>query len=159
MMKRNWKWIYWLLMALAAGMIAFAPIPFISSVSLPTSRTFKVEASQFAYTPSELHVDAGDTVTIQLISTNVAHGLYVDGYDISIEADPGQPAALTFAADKPGSFRFRCNLACGAMHPFMIGKLTVGADNWFFRSFGLALLGAVGVIMFVKSNTSNTIDL
>ena len=106
-----------------------------------------MEAGQFAYSPSELKVNASDTVTIQLASTDVVHGLYVDGYDVSIEADPGQTTTLTFIADKPGTFRFRCNVTCGAMHPFMIGKLTVGSNNWFFRSIGLATLAVIGVII------------
>jgi len=83
-------------------------------------------------------------VTIRLVSTDVVHGLYIDGYDISVEADPGQTQTLTFTADKPGSFRFRCNVTCGAMHPFMIGKLTVGANEWLYRSIGLAALGLAG---------------
>src|SRR5574342_296138 len=73
----------------------------------------------------------------QLVSTCVVHGLYVDGYDISVEADPGQTATLTFIANKLGSFRFRCNVTCGAMHPFMIGKLTVGTNNFIMTKIEL----------------------
>jgi heme/copper-type cytochrome/quinol oxidase subunit 2 len=92
-------------------------------------------------------VNPGDTVTLQLVSTDVVHGLYVDGYDVSVEADPGQTATLTFVADRSGSFRFRCNVTCGAMHPFMIGKLTVGTNHWLFRSIGLAALAIVSVVV------------
>jgi heme/copper-type cytochrome/quinol oxidase subunit 2 len=91
----------------------------------PQERTFRIDARQYAYSPSEIHVNPGDTVTFELVSTDVVHGLYVDGYGVSVEADPGRTATLTFVADQPGSFRFRCNVTCGAMHPFMIGKLTV----------------------------------
>ena len=128
--------------------MAFAPLP-VQSIP-PQERTFRIEARQFAYSPSEFQVNPGDKVTIQLVSTDAVHGLYVDGYDISAEADPGQTATLTFIADEPGSFRFRCNVTCGAMHPFMIGKLNVGSNNWFFRSIGLAMLSIVGVIVSVK---------
>ena len=85
-----------------------------------------MEASQFSYSPSATEVNHGDTVTISLTSTDAVHGLYVDGYGVSVQADPGQTASLTFVAKRPGSFRFRCNVTCGALHPFMIGKLTVG---------------------------------
>jgi heme/copper-type cytochrome/quinol oxidase subunit 2 len=80
----------------------------------------------------------------------VVHGIYIDGYDISVEADPGQTQTLTFVADKSGSFRFRCNVTCGAMHPFMIGKLTVGTNTWFHRSIGLAALAVLGVTISIK---------
>ena len=136
-----------LLLAMVGLVVAFAPL--VQPIA-PQERTFRIDARQFAYSPSELKVNPGDKVTIQLISTDVAHGLYVDGYDISVEADPGQTATLTFVADKSGSFRFRCNVTCGAMHPFMIGKLTVGTNNWLFRSMGLAMLAIVGMFVSVK---------
>ena len=137
-----------LLLVVAGLVVAFAPLP--AQITAPQERTFKIEAGQFTYSPSEIKVNPGDTVNIQLVSTDVVHGLYVDGYDTSIEADPGQSATFTFTADKPGSFRFRCNVTCGAMHPFMIGKLNVGSNNWLFRSIGLAMLSIVGVIVSVK---------
>jgi len=140
-----------LLLVMAGLVVAFAPLP-VQPIA-PQERTFRIEAGQFAYSPSELSVNPGDTVTIQLVSTDVVHGLYVDGYDISVEADPGQTTTLSFIADKPGSFRFRCNITCGAMHPFMIGKLTVGSNNWLFRSIGLAALAMVGVIVSIKQKT------
>lgn len=143
----------WIVLGLLAVMIAFAPLP-ARSVS-PQTRTFKLDARQFAYSPSELKVNAGDTVTIQLVSTDVVHGLYVDDYDVSVSADPGQSATLTFVADKPGSFRFRCNVTCGAMHPFMIGKLTVGANDWLYRSIGISLLAIFGLVLFPRAEQVN----
>ena len=137
-----------LLFVMAGLVVAFAPLP-VPSIP-PQERTFEIDARQYAYSPAELRVNTGDTVTLQLVSTDVVHGIYVDGYDISVEADPGQTATLTFTADKAGSFRFRCNVTCGAMHPFMIGKLTVGTNNWLYRSIGLAALAVFGTVIFVK---------
>ncbi len=131
-----------LLFVMAGLVVAFVPLP-VPAIA-PRERTFQIDAHQFAYSPSELKVNTGDTVTIQLVSSDVVHGIYVDDYDISVETDPGQSAILTFIADKPGSFRFRCNVTCGAMHPFMIGKLTVGRNDWLYRSVGLAALVAIG---------------
>ena len=132
-----------LLFVLAGLVVAFAPLPVHAAP--PQARTFRIDARQFAYSPSELQVNTGDTVTIQFTSTDVVHGLYIDGYDISVEADPGQTKSLTFVADKSGSFRFRCNVTCGAMHPFMIGKLTIGINDRFYRSIGLAVLAVMGI--------------
>jgi heme/copper-type cytochrome/quinol oxidase subunit 2 len=140
-----------LLLVMAGLVVAFAPLP-VQPIA-PQERTFRIEAGQFAYSPSELKVNPGDTVNIQLVSTDVVHGLYVDSYDISVEADPGQTATLTFVANKPGAFRLRCNVTCGAMHPFMIGKLSVGTNTWLYRSLGLAALVLLGTSVQVKQKT------
>ncbi len=140
----------------AAGLIvAFTPLPIPPAA--PQSRTFEIDARQFSYSPSELKVAQGDTVILRLVSQDVVHGLYVDGYAASITADPGRSAALTFIADKAGSFRFRCNVACGAMHPFMIGKLTVGTNDWLYRSVGLAFLAVVGAFLPFTSASSRKV--
>ena len=139
-----------LLLAVAGLVVAFAPLP-VHAVA-PQERRFRIDARQFAYSPPELAVNPGDSVTIQLVSTDVVHGLYIDGYDLAVEADPGRTATMTFTADKRGSFRFRCNVTCGAMHPFMIGKLTVGKNEWLMRSAGLAVVAVLGVLILVKRN-------
>jgi heme/copper-type cytochrome/quinol oxidase subunit 2 len=140
------SWFAWLLLGLAALVVAFAPFPAAAGQE-PTDRIFRLAASQYAYAPAELHVNPGDTVTIELVSTDAVHGLYVDGYGVSVEGDPGQTASLTFVANRPGSYRFRCNVTCGALHPFMIGKLTVGNNTTLYRGLGLTMLGAVGVML------------
>ncbi len=130
---------------LMVGLAAiFVPLPVPSPA--PQERTFRIEARQFAFSPSELQVNVGDTITLQLVSMDVVHGLSVDGYGISVQADPGQTQTLTFTARKPGSFRLRCSATCGAMHPFMIGKLTVGENHWLLRSLVLAGLAVLGVL-------------
>lgn len=136
-------------------MVAFAPLPHITPV--PTERFFHIEAGDFAYSPAVLHVNPGDKVTIELSSTDVVHGLYVDGYELSVTADPGQPAILSFIADRSGTFRLRCSITCGALHPFMVGKLQVGSNLLFLRGIGLAFLALLGIfsIHFPKPNAES----
>ncbi len=139
-------------------LIAFAPLPEFSH-SVPQSRFLRIEANQFAYQPAQFQVNPGDIVTIELVSTDVVHGFYLDGYNLAVQSDPGQPASLTFIADKTGSFRFRCNITCGALHPFMIGKLSVGVNQWFYRGWSLALLIVFGILASAngwrRNNTFN----
>jgi len=137
------KWL--LLLILIGAMILLAPLP--ARAATPTDRLIRLEASQYAYAPGVIRVQPGDTVTLELVSTDVVHGLYLDGYGLSITADPGQSKRLTFTADRAGSFRFRCSVTCGAMHPFMIGKLLVGSNEWLFRALGLAGLAMVAVLL------------
>ncbi len=148
-MNLNTRLAYGLLIALAALAVGFAPFPSMQPMP-PATRVIRIEASQFSYSPSVLSVNRGDTVTIQLVSADVVHGLHVDGYGVSVEADPGQTKTLTFVANRAGSFRFRCNVTCGAMHPFMIGKLNVGENTTLIRSIGFLLIGTLGMILFQR---------
>lgn len=138
----------WLIFGMAVLTVAFAPVPITPKT--PTDRFFHVDAESFAYSPAVLTVNPGDQVTIELASTDVVHGLYVDGYDVSVIADPGQPATLTFVTDKSGTFRLRCSITCGALHPFMLGKLQVGTNLLFWRGIGLAFVALSGILFIRK---------
>ena len=138
----------WLVFGMASLTVAFAPMPITPTMS--TDRFFHVDAESFAYSPAVLTVNSGDRVTIELASTDVVHGLYVDGYDLSIIADPGQPATLTFVADKSGTFRLRCSVTCGALHPFMLGKLQVGTNLLFLRGIGLTFIALLGSLLYLR---------
>lgn len=144
-LQKSWVSVWrWAVLALLALLIAFLPIPGIAAE--PVERTFHIQASQFAYAPAVLSVNPGDRVTIELLATDVVHGLSVDGYDLETTSDPGQTARLTFIADRQGSFRFRCTVTCGNLHPFMIGKLQVGQNALLWRGVllaGLVLLAGV----------------
>lgn len=132
---------FWSLIGVVSLGIAFVPIP--STFSQPVEKTLRVEASTFEFTPAVLSVNRGDLVSIELNSKDVVHGLYLDGYDIQITAQPGQIAILKFVADTRGTFRFRCSVSCGALHPFMIGKLKVGPDLLLMRGVGMMVLAVL----------------
>jgi heme/copper-type cytochrome/quinol oxidase subunit 2 len=134
----------WIVIGLLALAIAFVPHPIDwAAPGRPAERHFRIEASSFQYTPEAIHVNPGDHVMIDLVSTDVVHGLYIDGYDLNVTADPGQTATLSFVADRTGAFRFRCSVTCGALHPFMIGKLNVGSNDLLWRAIGLGALAVV----------------
>jgi heme/copper-type cytochrome/quinol oxidase subunit 2 len=138
-----------LLLGFAMVALALAPRP--ASSSAAQERFFQVKASSFEYSPAVLHVNPGDQVTIELASEDVVHGIYIDGYDLEVHADPGQPARLSFAANKTGSFRLRCSVTCGALHPFMSGQLKVGVNWPFWKAIGEAILAALaGLWMALK---------
>jgi plastocyanin len=132
------------LILMGTGLL-LAPVP-LSRLE-PDERTIRIEASSFAFNPGTVRVNEGDRVTIELVAEDVVHGLYIDGYDLSVTADPGQTARLSFVADRPGSFRFRCSVTCGALHPFMVGKLKVGRNWLLWRAVGLVFVGALAGVL------------
>ena len=134
----------WILGGLAALMVVFVPL--LARSHTPTEVTYEINASRFEYLPAEIKVNPGDRVTLKLTSTDVVHGLAIDGYDVDMTADPGQTASVSFVADRPGAFRFRCTVTCGSLHPFMIGKIYVGQNMLLWRGTALAaLLVAAGL--------------
>ncbi len=141
--------ISWVILGIAALLVAFTPIDPQPSTS-NVEHFFHIYAGDFAYSPAVFHVNPGDRVTIELASTDVVHGIYVDGYDLSVTADPGQPAMLSFIADRPGTFRLRCSVTCGALHPFMVGKLQVGSNTLLWRGIGLAFVALLGFFFIRK---------
>lgn len=144
LLKTLWPVWRWGILALLTLLILFLPVP--GNAAEPVERTFQIEASQFTYSPAVFSVNPGDRVTIELMATDVVHGLSIDGYKLETTSDPGQTARLTFVADRRGIFRFRCTVTCGNLHPFMIGKLQVGQNELLWRGAllaGLALIAGV----------------
>ncbi len=135
-------------LALAALLVGVLPAP--DGGVRPTTRTVTVAAGDYAFDPGVLRVNSGDTVTIDVVATDVVHGLYLEGYDLSVTADPGRTATLSFVADRPGSFSFRCSVACGALHPFMVGRLKVGPNWLFWRALAIAALACVAAFTVVR---------
>jgi heme/copper-type cytochrome/quinol oxidase subunit 2 len=88
-------------------------------------------------------VNRGDVITLELVSYDVVHGVHIEDYDVELKADPGQTARTTFIADQAGTFALRCSVTCGALHPFMIGRLQVQPTDTAMRAGGLALLAVV----------------
>ena len=139
-MKTGYWW-QWPLLVGATLAVLFAPLP--AAAAAPAERIIQIQASRFEYSPAILSVNPGDRVTIELAATDVVHGLSIDGYNLALTADPGQTARLTFVADRQGSFRFRCTVTCGNMHPFMVGKLKVGQNTLLWRAAALSALALI----------------
>jgi heme/copper-type cytochrome/quinol oxidase subunit 2 len=149
----GWKWAVFAVLALAILLIPLPaqwPAPHVLGGAAPVDRLIKIHASSFEYNPGTIRVNPGDRVTLELSSTDVTHGIYLDGYNIAVTAEPGQSQSLSFTADRPGAFRLRCSVTCGALHPFMIGKLQVGPNALLWKSIAIAALGLAVMIWRVR---------
>tara|TARA_B100000315_G_C14583581_1_gene591768 strand:- start:1738 stop:2163 length:426 start_codon:yes stop_codon:yes gene_type:complete len=109
------------------------------SFSFAEDRTITVKAKKFSYTPNKIEVNKGDHVTIRLMSEDVTHGLFIDGYGLNTKAHPGSDGSISFVANKTGKYAFRCSVTCGEFHPYMVGNLIVGPNHRFYF-FGLIIL-------------------
>ena len=144
-----------LLIAAVVLMILLLPVPW--KAVTPAERRIRIEAGMYNYSPAQISANPGDSVTIELVSTDVVHGFSLDGYGVQIQADPGQTETVTFIAGKPGVFRFRCSSPCGNLHPFMIGTLRVGPNVFLLRGAALGLLAiTAGLVWRTRRSSRET---
>ena len=141
------KLIFIVLLFALAGVVLFAPFPL--QAGQPAEHYLTLEARSFAFEPEVIRVNQGDRVILELESVDVTHGVYIDGYGVEVASEPGHTARLEFVADRVGKFKYRCSLACGPMHPFMIGELIVRPNTPYQRAVALALLAAVGSVVYL----------
>jgi plastocyanin len=80
------------------------------------------EVSTYRWKPSQIIVNQGDEVTLEVIGVNGAeHPAVIEGYDISFTVKRGELTTVTFTADNAGVFVLRC-----ATHPpSMVAELIV----------------------------------
>lgn len=135
-------------LALGAAVVLLAPPPDAAGAS--GERTVRVEASGAAFSPAVIRARPGDRITIELVATDVVHGLAVDGYGVSTTAEPGRPGRVTFVASRGGTFRLRCSVTCGPLHPFVAGALEVGPNALLWRAGLLAALVALGGLWLAR---------
>lgn len=88
-------------------------------------REYEIEARQFAFIPSNITVNKGDTVKLRITSVDVPHGFVIDKLGISKKLPPGETVEIEFVADKEGNFSFYCSVPCGEGHREMKGWLFV----------------------------------
>lgn len=79
----------------------------------------------WAFVPSEVRIPVGAEVTFLATSTDVIHGLHIEGTRINMMLIPGQIARNSYTFDEPGEHLIICHEYCGAGHHFMFGRLIV----------------------------------
>jgi|AMZC01.1.fsa_nt_AMZC01005328.1_4 heme/copper-type cytochrome/quinol oxidase subunit 2 len=127
--------------------LLFAPWP--GKAYSPSTRAIHIDATQFAFAPGRVQVQQGDRVILKLTASDVVHGFYLDGYGLQKRIEPGVTEEVTFTADRPGKFRYRCAVSCGPLHPFMIGELIVEANTPYWRALALVLVAALGMLTYL----------
>lgn len=134
----------------------YFPENFDASKNYP-EKEITLKAKKFSFNPNIVRVEKGDLVTIHLESTDVHHGIYIDGYGIEVDAVPGETGTLQFYADKSGRFTMRCSITCGDFHPYMVNYLVVGPNSRFTTFAGIALFFAiVNIFLVVRRKEEET---
>ncbi|HEY3052424.1 MAG TPA: IPT/TIG domain-containing protein, partial [Thermoanaerobaculia bacterium] len=96
------------------------------------AKAFALTAFQFGFTinPSPFVVNVGDSVTLDIVSTDVTHGFFLEHYmtGSGVTLPRGTHRTVTFVANTPGTFTYLCTeSSCGVGHSNMNGDFVVQA--------------------------------
>jgi cytochrome c oxidase subunit 2 len=114
-----------LAVASSAAPLASAQTPQPSPSS--PRKVVHVVAERFAFAPSEIVVEEGTVVEIQLRSDDTNHGFRIKGTstNVVIPKRGRGTMTVTFEATTAGRYTFECSKMCGAGHSMMKGAIVV----------------------------------
>jgi cytochrome c oxidase subunit II len=145
-----------LLILSVSACIVVLLVPVDVLLAAPESvREITLNARQFAFDPAIIRVNRGDRVILTVQAADVVHGLYVDGYGVNLRVAPGTSQRVEFVADRAGTFRYRCAVTCGSMHPFMIGELIVTPNDLYWRAVALAMISTAVTLIWLRLGPSS----
>jgi cytochrome c oxidase subunit II len=84
-----------------------------------TARTWK-------FTPNEIKVPVGATVTFYVVSVDVQHGFKIQNTNVNAQIVPGHVTKMTTTFKEAGTYVFMCTEYCGSAHAQMSGSVIVG---------------------------------
>lgn len=79
----------------------------------------------------ELHVPAGQPVSLSLRSKDVIHSFFLPNARVKMDVVPGMTTRMHFVAKRSGTYDIACAELCGAQHYQMGGKLIVESPDAF----------------------------
>jgi cytochrome c oxidase subunit 2 len=82
-------------------------------------------AGIWVFSPNEIRVPAGSTITFIATSRDVIHGLFLHDANVNLMLLPGRVARATAQFHTPGEHLFVCHEYCGIAHHTMFGKVIV----------------------------------
>lgn len=99
--------------------------PIVEDESVLTTKEFTLDGFNFGYDVTEIRVNEGDVVTINLTVSDGFHDWVVDEFDAATEKiRAGGLTSVTFTADKKGTYEFYCSVGSHRAEG-MVGTLIV----------------------------------
>jgi len=86
-------------------------------------KPIKISATRFKFEPNEITVKKGQHIVLEVTSSDVNHGLVLDGLGVKIDVPKGKTSEVKFTAEDAGTFEGKCAHFCGSGHGAM--KFTV----------------------------------
>lgn len=84
-----------------------------------------IVARAWSFTPVEIRVPANAEIIFTATTTDVIHGLNVEGTRLNMMLIPGQISRNRYTFDEPGEHLIICHEYCGLGHHLMSGRIIV----------------------------------
>lgn len=93
-------------------------------------RIIEMTAGDWFFDPSEITVQEGQRIRLEITTWNNAterydHGIGIPALGVDTYLPAGETTVVEFTADEPGEYQFFCNNFCGQGHSDMRGTLIV----------------------------------
>lgn len=91
------------------------------SIAQASTDRVVVNATRFAFAPTEITLREGKPVDLVMRSVDTAHGIRIRELGIELKAAKGQTSDVTFTPNRTGEFIGHCSVFCGSGH----GRMTL----------------------------------
>jgi cytochrome c oxidase subunit II len=88
-------------------------------------RVIEIHAKRFSFTPAEITITTGETVTLSLTSDDTTHGLLIPELGVNATITKGKVTNVDVTPQKAGTFQGRCGHFCGVGHGSMLFSVQV----------------------------------
>ncbi len=88
-------------------------------------RVIEIHAKRFSFTPAQITIDKGETVTLSLTAEDTTHGLSIPDLGVNVTLMKGKATTVEITPQQTGTFEGRCNHFCGAGHGSMVFSVQV----------------------------------
>lgn len=107
------------ILKLALAVVACATLAAPCLTTGAEQRTIEIRAKRFAFSPSEITLKRGETVTLSLTSDDVSHSLLIPGLNVNAAIAKSHTAEVQVTPGTAGDFPGRCGTFCGSGHGTM----------------------------------------
>lgn len=88
-------------------------------------KVIEIHAKRFSFTPAEITLVKGETVTLALTADDTTHGFSIPDLNVNATLNKGKTVRVEVTPSQTGTFQGQCNHFCGAGHGSMLFKVTV----------------------------------
>ena len=105
--------------------LTMAAIPSLRVRADAPARVIEIKAKKFEFSPNQLTLKKGETVTLHLASEDRVHGFFQRALGIDADIDPAKVNEITVTPTATGTYQVICDHYCGYGHGNMNMTITV----------------------------------